>query len=89
MTGDCTDPRVEVDVDELTDEQLLERCARARAAEREMQAVRGLELMGAGWWDDESKLIGFMNIFHPEHPYTRDRTRPRALAKFAPRGLGR
>jgi hypothetical protein len=53
------------DYDAMGDDELLERCARSRAAMRELELTRGVAMMGAAWWPPESKLAAFMAIFHP------------------------
>lgn len=77
---DLTDPRNSVNLDSLTDEQVLERCRRARRLEegselgrsRAARAIivdtRDYATLGERPDEDERKLVAFFDIFHPNHP---------------------
>lgn len=63
---DVTDPQVAVDLDDLTDEQVLRRCERAR--EMMMPRVRATRAIveASGHQGDVVAMAGFMSIFHPK-----------------------
>jgi hypothetical protein len=53
------------ELDYMTDEEVMARVAESKEAMRQMEAVRGLGIMGAQRWSEEDKLRAFMGIFHP------------------------
>jgi hypothetical protein len=84
---DVTDPLVPVDVEDLTDTQLLERCRRARSLEESSEMGRSRAARGflvdakhteRGVEDPDLELVAFMDIFHPDR---KDRPRTRNEAR--------
>lgn len=59
------------ELDFMTDEEVMARVAESREAQRQMEAVRGIDLMGARNWTEDEKLSAFMGIFHPERTFSR------------------
>lgn len=78
--ADVTDPTVPVDFDDLTDEQVMERCRRARRLEEQSEMgrsraaraiivdTRAYSVLGERPDEDEMKMVAFFDIFHPGHP---------------------